>query len=260
MNNKIKLSIIGIILILLIVILYQIFVFSSVRQILYDYNTSGKNQIVHDSIKNYDSIMCQFGILDTKYSLITYSKYEKDREYLTIGFYSLSRPNLFSTNWQAEYTGGTTIKNTTFPELVKMVKEDCSQFQGGFVNEDPNGIGWTYTRAQTKAEKADDIRRYSLGKENLSPSFRMKYGDIDEMTDDEVIALKKKIDEEGLDRTVDLEMKIKDAKKIMSNLTDDRKRQVRERYGDWEDFTDEELVEWKKKIDEDFINREFILE
>ncbi len=47
--------------------------------------------------------------------------------------------------WESEYTGGTDVENTTFPELVEMVKEDCSQFQKAKGSASDETINWSYS-------------------------------------------------------------------------------------------------------------------
>ena len=210
------------ILIFIFLVISQLITFNAVKSTLYDYNTKGKNQIVHDSIKNYDAIMCNLNIFQPKYILITSAHYQYndiDRKSLSIGFFNISRPHIFSFNWQIEYTGGTTVKNTTFPELVKMVKEDCYQFQEDYDNPNPEtGIDWGYReaeppKAQEEIEEEKIENYYSVIRgaryqfDNFFTDFQKEkiiefYGDLSQMTDDEVYKAAKDIDENGLDESL----------------------------------------------------------
>jgi len=124
-----------------------------------------------------------------------------------MGFYKSER--LFyqtEKEWDFNRTGGTTVKNTTFPELVKMVKKDCSQFQEDFDAEDPETqIDWGYREAdppeppKTQEELAEEeiIEKHNNARrvltfvnESLTNLQRDKfiefYGDINSMTTDEI--------------------------------------------------------------------------
>ena len=66
--------------------------------------------------------------------------------------------------WMDSYIGGTTVKNSTFPQILKMVKEDCYQFQKTFYQGDDNKLYWTYTkkiekRIKTKEEIGEEKKR-----------------------------------------------------------------------------------------------------
>jgi len=120
-------------------------------------------------------------------------------------------------DWEDSRTGGTTITNTTFPELVKMVKEDCSQFQEDYDNPNPEtGIDWGYREAdppelpktehELEAEKAqhryDSIRalKYAYGEtftDFQQEKFTEMFGDVKTITDDEIYAIFLEIQEAG---------------------------------------------------------------
>ena len=108
-----------------------------------------------------DFIRCNWNILDVD---IAYPF--QDGENVHISFYKPGK--IFwatSDDWNSARTGGTIVTNTTFSELVAMVKEDCSQFQESYIdltgyegyNElpyeeqlelwpeiDAKNLGWTY--------------------------------------------------------------------------------------------------------------------
>jgi len=256
MKKFIRILIILLLLILVILLyIYIPFIQGKHIQAIKDDTEIETSEWFQNRVQKYEIIRCQFGIKKMKYAFAYENKFESLIDY-HIFFFDITKNSLFKNTVNSKYTGGTTIQNTTFPELVKMVKEDCSQFQGGFVNEDPNGIHWTYTRAETKEEKAKEIREKFDRNYSLTP-FKDVYGDYDEMTDEELIELQKKIDEEGLDEKVENIAEIRKTKERLYKLTDKRKHQIIERYGDWKDLEDMDLVRYLRKIDEDFVSGKF---
>lgn len=166
---------------------------------------------------SYDVIRCN--LLSLEYVFVdTY----KDNHF-EIYFHKIKFKNLFSPNkinWDDNYIGGTDIKNTTFPELVKMVKKDCSQFQEDYNNPDPNGIDWGYREAEPPAPpktleeiseeeygnrlnsiKAMKIQYNELFTDLQKEKFAEFYGDINSMTDDEIYEVVQRLAEN--DRMVD---------------------------------------------------------
>ena len=105
--------------------------------------TLTKSYVTYNEGQGADSfIRCNLNIFEPEFASAFFAM-EK-------GHISFKKTKMFlqtDKEWETSYTGGTTIKNTTFPELVKMVKEDCSQFQYGYDNPDPDGPRWTYTAA-----------------------------------------------------------------------------------------------------------------
>ena len=84
---------------------------------------------------------------------------------------------IFSQNyeqWQNSYIGGTTVKNTTFNNLLKMVKKDCSQFQKDKKEEE---ITWGYREYDRKAEEQKE-RQKQLEREMLKKQGK-KFIEID---------------------------------------------------------------------------------
>lgn len=65
-------------------------------------------------------------------------------------FYNVSLKNIFSQKYNFVYLGGADVENTTFPELLKMVKQDCAQFQKG---NKKGRVEWIYSKAETEEEK-----------------------------------------------------------------------------------------------------------
>ena len=97
-----------------------------------------------DRVQKYDIIKCSFAINNLEHSFVYEEKYNERVSY-HIHFYLVSRNNIFSQKLKAKYTGGTNIENTTFSELVKMVKEDCSQFQKAKGDYYDETINWSYS-------------------------------------------------------------------------------------------------------------------
>gem|GEM_PF-6638314 len=55
--------------------------------------------------------------------------------------------------------GGTTIKNTTYEEVLEMVKNDCSQFQEAKGKYDDIDINWSYAKYDRELEEERDKER-----------------------------------------------------------------------------------------------------
>ena len=205
-------------------------------------------------------VRCSYNILNTD---VAYVELEND-EYIgdDYGIYFYFLENIFNiknNDWTKNYIGATDPKNTTFPELVEMVKEDCGQFQGGFVNEDSDGIHWSHTRAETNDEKANYIRNYGYFPIGLHKDFIAIYGDMDEMSDDEVIALDKKIKEEGLHEKIKIIEEANDLHKELSEISDKQRNQIINKYGNWGYFSNEEFLDWIEVIKVDMESGEFVL-
>ena len=100
-----------------------------------------------DKYEQYTTIKCNFvDLINPEYAFVA-KRPERDYE---IFFFKIKTRNLFSKEIHLNYTGGTDIKNTTFPELVEMVKEDCYQFQEDFDAENPETqIDWGYREADS---------------------------------------------------------------------------------------------------------------
>lgn len=112
-----------------------------------------------DKFVTYDILRCNFGINDIEYGFV--GEYVNRIDNLKIFFYNMKRDSIFSINdWNDEYIGGTTIKNTTFPELVSMVKEDCSQFQEGHGDYYGEDLAWSYSPYEPEPEKSDAVKAF----------------------------------------------------------------------------------------------------
>jgi hypothetical protein len=157
-----------------------------------------------DYIANATFERCNMNIFKPDFAKVT--EYE-DEEDVNIAFYAPSR--LFrqtEDEWDTSYTGGTTVTNTTFPELVAMVKEDCSQFRYGYVNPDPVGPRWTYSKHVEIPEKTERAKNLQEVEEilwefkELTQEQQQKiienYGNYKGMTVKEVIEWEAQITED----------------------------------------------------------------
>ena len=162
-----------------------------------------------DKFINYEIIKCSFGINNIEYAFV--GEYKDRIENLKIFFYNMKKGSLFAiNNWSDDYIGGTTVENTTFDELVKMIKEDCSQFQEDFDAEDPETqIDWGYREADPpKSKKA-----------------------IENEEKQSIYEIKKYLDELGA---------------YDSTMTD----YLIENHGDWKNLSDEDFLNWATEVGE----------
>ena len=200
-------------------------------------------------------IRCNYNILLPEFAYVFFAM---DQGH--ISFDQIKKVFWSTQDWDTSSTGGTTIKNTTFPELVKMVKEDCGQFQDGYDNPDPDGPAWTYSKAETIEEQAESIRLYSFRNVRYMDIFKEIYGDMSTMTDEELVALKTRITREGMDEHVETRRIIKEMEKEWETLTEDQKQKVIDTYDDWREMDDEGRVEFFNRIQSDVISGKFSLE
>lgn len=109
-----------------------------------------QNQIIKKSLEKFNGqpldqsnilIRCNSKFLEPEFAYIFFTGDEGH-----VSFDSLNKVIWKAEDWDNSYTGGTTIYKTTFDELIKMVKEDCSQFQEskGDWRKDET-INWSYS-------------------------------------------------------------------------------------------------------------------
>ena len=80
-------------------------------------------------------------------------------------------------NWRKNKIGGTTISNTTFDNLLKMVKEDCYQFQKDSkdLKNPPKEISWGYREYDRKAEEQKKLQEeLMLKKMGIEKMYKYK--------------------------------------------------------------------------------------
>lgn len=258
-----KIILSSILLVALIAILIIMPVFN-IKNTMIEHDVYSESKKVQEAFQNYDAIECKFGLLNPEYAFVSHLHYvyperNIDTVTLRIDFYNLNRPNILSRKWNIQRTGGTDVKNTTFPELVKMVKEDCSQFQqGGRQGE----MEWIYSPAPTqeetdkdKIERLDD--RFSGYGDETKKAFIEVYGDIAQMSDKEKILLFDRIETEGLEASVDKTWQVDILLEDLAYMTESQRAAIRKRYGDWKGMSVDELFEWGTKLGQDIEEGKF---
>jgi len=160
---------ISFIIIISLIGIYQIYSIKKIKDVIINYETRSGDKELRSSIKENILQICNLNIYKPKVAFVYHDIGNKNykNNSLEIGFYDVSRNNPFSTNWQTEYTGGTTIQNTTFPELVKMVKEDCSQFQKAKGDFHDKTINWSYSPYTPKPPKSPEFEETEQTEEEL---------------------------------------------------------------------------------------------
>ena len=217
MNNYTKLSLLlGIFLLIFALLIFLPFIFGKhIEKIKIDSEVE-TNEWFQNRVQKYDIIICEFGLKNSLHGFVYENKFKTITDH-HIHFYRTIRDSIFSGNFDVSYTGGTTIKNTTFPELVEMVKEDCSQFQEDYDNPNPEtGIDWGYREADPpESPKTEEELEYEKRQNYYTQIRSLKYvfnetftdfqqakfiemfGDVNLMTDEEIYNTKKEIDESG---------------------------------------------------------------
>jgi len=245
--------------------------------------TLKKSYVDYNEGQGADSfIRCNLNIFEPEFTDIYFTGDEGN-----ISFKKTTRM-FFQSNeeWKKSRTGGTTIKNTTFPELVEMVKEDCSQFQKAYYDESEIGytddmtdtekterwhetelknINWSYSKAPTQDEisqdKIDFIHRaFSSLEDSVEKVFIERYGDINTMSDEDKFAIYDEVQEKGWDPLVDKARIASETRWDLSELTDKQKKKIKDRYGDWSELSDDKLLEWLDVMNQDYEKGEFSLD
>jgi hypothetical protein len=171
-----------------------------------------QNQTLKRSYVSYNEgqgddsfIRCNWNIIEPKFASVYFAGDE--------GHISFKKTKMFfqtDEEWMQSRTGGTTVKNTTFPELVKMVKEDCGQFKQPKGDFRDKTINWSYGPYTPEPEKTPE-------------------------------QLQQK---EMLERA----QEISDVHYVLEEIyTDEMRQNAIEKYGDWKDLTDDELLKWYKE-------------
>ena len=166
MNRK-YIKIIGVIILSLAIIYFIIFAIQ---------NYTLKKSFAKETHTIFDEdtqlVRCNWNIFTPEFAFV----------YGDLGFYN-SKNMFYQTKeeWNNNRVGGTTIQNTTFPQLLAMVKEDCYQFQTGSKEIKEKGIIWSYSEAESKEEKErrkkekeERIRKEKEAWEKLSPEEKEK--------------------------------------------------------------------------------------
>jgi len=215
--------------------------------------------------QQYDVIRCEFNLKRPVYVFIYESKFEDLIDY-HIHFYEENRDTVFSQNFQSTYTGGTTVTNTTFPELVKMVKKDCEQFKHAKGDFRDMIINWSYSPAPTQEEiNSDAVEKLRSDYFDLVPEAREVfdgiYGDPYLASDEEALKIHDRIEKEGgMDERVFIKNKVTIFHNGYPELTDEQKKKIIDTYGEWENLTDKELADYSAAITADIISGKFTVE
>ncbi len=173
--------------------------------------------------------------------------------------------NTFLGKINENYLGATTVRNTTFPELVKMVKDDCEQFKDGYTDytgyehlsdEEKDeqyyevrkkNLGWTFTPAEASVKETVLIRnRYS--KYHGVNAFTETYGDIYKMTDEELIKLDERIKKEGVDKKAEKELQGYEAYSDFVDMSDEQNKKMVNTYGEWRNLSYDEMFQLRERI------------
>jgi len=215
-----------------------------------------------ENLLAYEVVRCNTSFRKPEFAFIDqeYNQYTKTDDFSIDFHYIEDTLHINQNDWTKYYIGSTDIINTTFPQLVAMVKEDCSQFQQGYDNPDPEGIGWTYTPAEPLEKQAKDIWLYSYRDVRTSDIFKEIYGDMSTMTDEELVALKRRITAEGMDSRVEDENNADLLKEEWEELTEEERQILIDTYGDWRELDDTALAEWIRRLQDDVAAGKFSLE
>ena len=103
------------------------------------------------------SVRCNWNIFKPEYAVVHDLFNNITREY---NIYFFNQKNIFS--FEIERIGTTTVKNTTFEELLKMVKEDCYQFQKSKGTPKDKTINWGYLKYDKRYEVTEEERQKEM--------------------------------------------------------------------------------------------------
>lgn len=118
------------------------------KKSLNDYWYGDENKAINAS----EILRCSFSLFKPDVVFVSDHVLLDDIDEMKVYFYKIM--NIFSKeDDNREFIGVTTIENTTFPELVKMVKEDCSQFQKAKGDPSDKTINWSYSPYEPEPEK-----------------------------------------------------------------------------------------------------------
>ncbi|PID83162.1 hypothetical protein CSB11_02345 [Candidatus Campbellbacteria bacterium] len=107
------------------------------HQLNYWFPSKGKK------INKYESVRCSYSIFDTKSVFVSEQVILDKYKELALYFSDYSN-SFFTSKVNEKYLGSSKVNNTTFPELLRMVKQDCEQFQKGKGNRNDKTINWIY--------------------------------------------------------------------------------------------------------------------
>lgn len=179
MKKSIKIILILFAFIAIVILITEILIYKKIDKKLIEKEVFSESENVQNSYISYQPVKCRFSFSAMEYAFISHLHYiypedDVDMESLNIGFYNVSRTHFFSSNWKINYTGSTEVHNTTFTQLVKMVKEDCSQFQRGHGDYYGDELAWSYSPYDPELEEflERDSQEFRLTKEEEEEYLR----------------------------------------------------------------------------------------
>ena len=205
-----KIVTIGILILFFVgIFIYQKYSLQNIKLKIINYETRGGRQDLLVTFKEKEVVQCNWNIFKPEIAFVYHdignNNYKNDS--LEIGFYNFQKEYYLFGKWNFEYTGSTTVKNTTFPELLKMVKQDCYQFQKDYNWAET----WNTERAKTELRwqwgKADNWeqereKREQQEKEELKKILKEKgmtweeYKKEQEQNEEKIKEIRKEIDKE----------------------------------------------------------------
>lgn len=211
-----------------------------------------------DKYKAYTTVKCEpYDFSSNEYVFVGH----RPERPFDVMFYDLISGDFINENYEFEYMGGATIENTTFPELLQMVKQDCSQFQESKGGPKDKTINWVYaepfvgspepqmdeeTKRVRRLSNAEDYMNfiYTNQPDELKALFHEIYGDPTQLEFFEKLELFAKIEEEGINQKYEEKRIIEFFTTVFNVLTDERKKAFIDTFGEWKDLPREELLKY----------------
>lgn len=142
----------------LLIICISLFVLQqhNIKEFITDYWFPPKGKVIND----YKIIRCDYAVFTPQVAFVSDQVILDEFPEIVVYFSELS--NTFFGAIHEDYLGSATIKNTTFPQLVQMVKEDCGQFKEGYLD---------YTGYEDLSEQEKYDRYYEIEEKNLGWTY-----------------------------------------------------------------------------------------
>ena len=192
--------------------------FNKTAQLILDDNGLIEETEASLAIKQFEIVQCKFSLFNPEYAFVAHKQYSNDNgevewEFLRAYFYNFGRTNLFSSSWLMNYVGSVDIDNATFAEFVNMLGEDCTQFLEINSDRPDEDIDWIYSPYEPEPEKTAE-----------------------------------QVESERLEDEAAYAAEIRG---VIAAISDDQRKQLEEKYGNWRGMTDEEIVEWGDRIEKE---------
>jgi hypothetical protein len=191
--------------ILLISIVFLLFVFQQhlvSNAVKAEFLNSG---VTEANYNQYKVVKCSFNPFKPEFYLVNDLFYEMSSKY-NIFMYEIKSP--LSLSPEAMRSGSASVANTDFNSLVKMIQNDCSQFKSGEGGSSDIGVNWSYEKSKSKedidASKIDALlTQYEYYSDETKAIFKEIYGNIEVMSNDELLSLANSIYVNGLNDKVE---------------------------------------------------------